>query len=224
VREQQGGRLQTGGGGEGRARRQRGHSLCLLGRLSSPSCHRGACAPPGHALTGVRPGLRRKPCCAGNRGLPNGVWTFDRAAAPRRETATSPPAPSSQCNVFTRSESQGQGPSHGQLSHATKAGRVEKRVVCCVVGGPTNDEDRHVVPELSQPLVWVCDMRHVTGQWTGECEMCNDSHDVMWVSESILCGSINRWRMRAVCHSPAVRTAIDRGELSSCLPARGGWA
>jgi len=52
--------------------------------------------------------------------------------------------------------------------------------------------DRHVVPELSQPLVWTCDMRHVTGQWAGEWGTCNDSCDVMQVSESILCGSINR--------------------------------
>jgi len=37
-----------------------------------------------------------------------------------------------------------------------------------------------------------CDMRHVTGQWTGECKACNDSRDVMQVSESILCRSINR--------------------------------
>jgi len=27
-----------------------------------------------------------------------------------------------------------------------------------------NDEDRHVVPGLSQPLVWMCDMQYVTGQ------------------------------------------------------------
>jgi len=70
----------------------------------------------------------------------------------------------SQCNVFTRSKSQGQGPSHGQLSCATRAGRVEERVVCRVVGDSINDEDRHIVPELSQPLVWTCDMRHVIGQ------------------------------------------------------------
>jgi len=127
------------------------------------------------------------------------VQTFNRAATPRRETATSPPVRSSQRNVFTRSKSQGQGPSHGQLSCATKAGRVEKRVICHIVGDSINDEDRHVVPELSQPLVWVCDMQCVIGQWTGECEICNDSRDVMQVSESVLCRLINRWRMRTVC-------------------------
>jgi len=111
----------------------------------------------------VRPGLQRKPCCAGNRGLSDGVRTFNHAATSRRETATSPPAPSSQCNVFTRSESQGQGPLCRQLSCAMKAGRVEKRVMCCVVGDSINDEDRHVVPGLSQPLVWVCDMQYVVG-------------------------------------------------------------
>jgi len=47
-----------------------------------------------------------------------GVRTFNRAATSRRETATSPPAPSSQRNVFTRSKSQGQGPLYGQLSCA----------------------------------------------------------------------------------------------------------
>jgi len=57
-----------------------------------------------------------------------------------------------------RSESQGQGPSHGQLSCATGAGRVEKRVAHHIVGDSINDEDRHVVPELSQPLVWICNM------------------------------------------------------------------
>jgi len=93
----------------------------------------------------------------------------------------------------------GQGPSHGQLSCATKAGRVEKRIAHCVVGDSINNEDRHIVPELSQPLVWTCDMRHVTGQWTGKCEVCNDSRDVMQVSESILCRLINRWRMRTIC-------------------------
>jgi len=36
----------------------------------------------------VRPGLRCKPCCAGSRGLSDGVRTLDRATAPRRETAT----------------------------------------------------------------------------------------------------------------------------------------
>jgi len=112
---------------------------------------------------GVRPGLRCKPCCAGSRGLPDRVRTPNRATVSRRETATSPPAPSSQCNVFTRSESQGQGPSHGQLSCAMKAGRVEKRVMCCVAGDSINDEDHCVVPELSQPLVWTCNMRYVTG-------------------------------------------------------------
>jgi len=60
------------------------------------------------------------------------------------------------------------------------------------VGDWINDEDHCVVPELSQPLVWTCDMQYVTGQWTGKCEACNDSRDVMQVSESILCGSINR--------------------------------
>jgi len=73
--------------------------------------------------------------------------------------ATSPPAPSSQCNVFTPSKSQGQGPLYGQLSYATKAGRVEKRIVYYIVGDSINDEDRHVVPGLSQPLVWTCDIR-----------------------------------------------------------------
>jgi len=29
-------------------------------------------------------------------------------------------------------------------------------------------KDRCVVPELSQPLVWICDMQYVTGQWTGK--------------------------------------------------------
>jgi len=45
-----------------------------------------------------------------------------------------------------------------------KAGRVEKRIVYYIVGDSINDEDRHVVPELSQPLVWACDMQCVTGQ------------------------------------------------------------
>jgi len=40
--------------------------------------------------------------------------------------------------------------------------------MCCVVGDSINDEDHCIVPELSQPLVWTCDMQHVTGQWTGE--------------------------------------------------------
>jgi len=128
---------------------------------------------------------------------------------------TSPPVPSSQCDVFTRSESQGQGPSHGRLSHATRAGGVERRVAHCVVGDSVNDEDRHVAPELSQPLVWTCDMRHVTGQWASECEMCNDSRDVMWVSESISRRSINRWRTRAVCQGgPASQ---KWGQVSGCL-------
>jgi len=73
--------------------------------------------------------------------------------------------------------------------------------MCHIVGDSINDEDRHVVPELSQPLVWVCDMRCVTGQWAGECEARNDSRDVMSVSESIMCRLINRWRMRTVCQS-----------------------
>jgi len=79
------------------------------------------------------------------------------------------------------------------------AGGVEGGVVCGVVGDSINDEDRCIAPELSQPLVWACDMRHVTGQWTGECEACNDSRDVMQVPESIACGSINRWGVRTVC-------------------------
>jgi len=115
------------------------------------------------SVTSVRPGPQRKPCCAGDHGLPDGVRTPDRAAASRRETATNPPAPSSQRNIFTRSKSQGQGPLYGQLSCATKAGRVEKRVVHCIVGDSINDEDRHVAPELSQPLVWICNMRYVIG-------------------------------------------------------------
>jgi len=60
--------------------------------------------------------------------------------------------------------SEGQGPLYGQLSYATKAGRVEKRIVCHIVGDSVNDEDRHVVPGLSQPLVWTCDMQYVIGQ------------------------------------------------------------
>jgi len=115
-------------------------------------------------MTAIRPGLQCKPCCAGNRGLSNGVRTLNRAAASRRETATDPPAPSSQRNVFTRSEFQGQGPLHGQLSYATKAGRVEKRIIYYIVGDSINDEDHYVVPELSQPLVWICDMQYVIGQ------------------------------------------------------------
>jgi len=70
-----------------------------------------------------------------------------------------------------------------------------------IVGDSINDEDRHVVPGLSQPLVWVCDMQCAIGQWTGECETCDDSRDVMQVSESIMCRSINRWRVRAACQS-----------------------
>jgi len=92
-----------------------------------------------------------------------GSRTPNRATASRKETATNPPVSSSQRNVFTRSESQGQGPSHGQLSCATKAQRVERRVMCHIVGDSINDEDRHVVPELSQPLVWTCDMQCVIG-------------------------------------------------------------
>jgi len=62
------------------------------------------------------------------------------------------------------SSHKGQGPLYGQLSYATKAGRVEKRVVYYIVDDSINDEDRHVVPGLSQPLVWMCDMQYVTGQ------------------------------------------------------------
>jgi len=61
-----------------------------------------------------------------------------------------------------------------------------------VGAGAEADLPLDIVPGLSQPLVWTCDMRHVTGQWTGECKVCNDSHDIMQVSESILCRSINR--------------------------------
>jgi len=50
-----------------------------------------------------------------------GSRTPNRATTSRRETATNPPVSSSQRNVFTRTKSQGQGPSHGQLSCATKA-------------------------------------------------------------------------------------------------------
>jgi len=75
-----------------------------------------------------------------------GVRTFNHAATSRRETATNPPVLSSQRNVFTRSKSQGQGPLYGQLSYATKARRVEKRVIYYIVGDSINDEDRYVVP------------------------------------------------------------------------------
>jgi len=92
-----------------------------------------------------------------------GLRTPNRAATSRREAATNPPTPSSQRNVFTRSKSQGQGPSHGQLSCATKAQRVERRVVCRIVCDSINDEDRHVAPELSQPLIWICNMQCVIG-------------------------------------------------------------
>jgi len=87
-----------------------------------------------------------------------GSRTFNRAATSRRETATSPPALSSQRNVFTRSESQG--------------------------------------------------------------------HDVMWVSESVLCGSINRWRMRTICYSSGSASAAGAAEehsgdcCSDCHSAR----
>jgi len=92
-----------------------------------------------------------------------GLRIPNRATTSRRETATNPPVLSSQRNVFTRSKSQGQGPSHGQLGHATKAQRVEKRVMHCIVGDSINDEDRYVVPELSQPLIWICNMQCVIG-------------------------------------------------------------
>jgi len=95
---------------------------------------------------------------------PVGSRAPDRATAPRREAVTSPPVSSSQRNVFTRPESQGQGPLCGQLSCATRARRVEKRVIRHIVGDSINDEDRCVVPELSQPLVWACDMQYVIGQ------------------------------------------------------------
>jgi len=39
-------------------------------------------------------GLQRKPRCAGSRGLSGGARTLDRATAPKRETATSPPVSS----------------------------------------------------------------------------------------------------------------------------------
>jgi len=88
----------------------------------------------------VRPGLQCKPRCTGSRGLSDGVRTPDCATISKRGAATGPPVLPSQCNIFTRSESQGQGPLYGQLGCATRAGRVEKRVVCCVVGDSINDE------------------------------------------------------------------------------------
>jgi len=32
-----------------------------------------------------------------------------------------------------------------------------------IVGDSINDEDRHIAPELSQPLVWICNMQCVIG-------------------------------------------------------------
>jgi len=80
------------------------------------------------------------------------------------------------------------------VCQATQRELEESRRESCAVLWVTQSmmKDCYVVPELSQPLVWTCDMRHVTGQQTGECEACNDSRDVMQVSESILCRSINR--------------------------------
>jgi len=51
-----------------------------------PGVVRAALRP---SLTGagrVRPGPQRKPCCVGNRGLSNGVRTFNRATTSKRET------------------------------------------------------------------------------------------------------------------------------------------
>jgi len=114
-------------------------------------------------MSSVRPGPQCKPCCTGSRGLSNGVRTLNRATAPRRETATSPPVSPSQCDVLTRSESQGQGPLCRQLSCATRAGRVKKRVTHCVVGDLINDGRSSRRPwALSASRL---DMRHAACDW-----------------------------------------------------------
>jgi len=55
-------------------------------------------------------------------------------------------------------------------------------------------------------------MPHVTGQWAGKCEVCNDSRDVMWVSESISRRSTNRWGVRTTCHVASCHRVSLPGE------------
>jgi len=94
-----------------------------------------------------------------------------RSRGPTTSTggARSPPVSPSQCDVLTRSESQGQGPSYGQLSYATKAGRVEKRIVYCVVGDWVNDERPSRRPwALSASRLGV---RHAMCDWSVDRQM-----------------------------------------------------
>jgi len=103
----------------------------------------------------------------------------------------------------------------------------ESRRESCIVSWVTRStmRDRYVVPELPQPLVWVCDMQYVTGQWAGKWKTRNDSRDVVWVSESISRRSINRWRMRTVCQwvrCPLEVNPLTGGSwrtLRHCMPS-----
>jgi len=84
------------------------HTCDVTTSLSSPMSLPGQGCDASRAAQGV------VDCLMGSRAP-------DCATTPRRETATDPPVSSSQRNVSTRSESQGQGPSHGQLGCATEA-------------------------------------------------------------------------------------------------------